>query len=52
VVVMMVGTSGLVDLGEHRRDLAEPQRVFQWGLAAFRGRGHGHHVVEPAVAGD
>jgi hypothetical protein len=32
----VVGSSGLVDLGEHRlRDLAEPQRVFQWGPTIF-----------------
>jgi predicted ATPase len=32
----VVGWSGLVDLGEHRlRDLAEPQRVFQWGPTVF-----------------
>ncbi len=29
---VVVGGAALVDLGEHRlRDLAEPQRVFQWG---------------------
>jgi predicted ATPase len=32
----VLGPAGLVDLGEHRlRDLAEPQRVFQWGPATF-----------------